>query len=101
MIFCRWLEHKCNPELRTHPENRSKFDQRNHDEVEECWSIELPSISTIEIASTEETRSRIRSCGQSRSSAIRPGDAEDEGAEQDMPIIGRIRAPYDNIDRWR
>ena len=60
MVFCRWLEHKEQPELRSDPEDSTEFDQRNHDEVKERRAIELATILTGESVPAEHMLSRNR-----------------------------------------
>ena len=78
MFFSRWLEYKKLPELGSDPEDRSEFDEHNHDEVKECWAIELAGIEAREIARAEYILTWDAPSAQGRNAAIRSGHGEEK-----------------------
>ncbi len=56
MLFRRYLQHEVKPELSAHPEDRAHFDQRNHQQVEKRWGIDLSSIESREMAAAQYMR---------------------------------------------
>src|SRR6266567_164112 len=101
MVFCRWVEHKEEPELCSDPEDRPEFDQRNHDEVEERRAIELTGIQTRERVSTEGIDARMRSRAQGGNRAVRSSNREQKRAGQDMAINVGVGAIDDDVDGRR
>src|SRR5205823_12092790 len=97
MVFRGWQEDEEYPKLRANPENCTEFNQRNHNEVKECWCIELARIQADGLTTAERIRPRICSRAERRHCAVRIGYGEEERSTQNMPVIVGVCAPYHRV----